>query len=574
MIASLASTLALVVSLSTSAAAPVPAADPRLRLLDAMAGELERNQARLKLGENPAPYFLSYVVKDVDQRWVAGRYGALFDDQTLRDRRVYVDVRVGSHSFDSSISEDMDFNFSLKGTSYTARKEAPLDDDPAALRASLWIITDERYKAGLFNYLKKKGENVYVVEDPKRPPAFSVERPSVFVQPPTELGFDRERWARTVRVVSARFNADPRIFDADVRVTADKQVRYFVSSEGSRIVTEETLFGVHVFALTRADDGQLLDDSRDYYAFREADLPSDAALLRDADSLIVELARLRAAPAIDPYTGPAILEPNAAGVLFHEAVGHRLEGDRQDNDAEGKTFRGQVGKPVLPGFLTVVDDPTRERQGSQSLNGYYRFDDEGVPAQSVTLVEKGMLRGFLLSRHPVEGFPQSNGHGRAQLNRRPVARMSNLIVTSTRQVSDAELKRMLIAEAKRQGKQYGLIIRDITGGNTNTSSFGYQAFKGVPRRVFRVDVRDGSETLVRGVEIVGTPLSAMNKILATGQTQGVFNGFCGAESGSVPVSTVAPAALLQEIELQRVVEGKDRPPLLDNPAAVAPRITR
>jgi predicted Zn-dependent protease len=573
-IASLASTLALVVSLSTSAAAPVPAADPRLRLLDAMAGELERNQARLKLGENPAPYFLSYVVKDVDQRWVAGRYGALFDDQTLRDRRVYVDVRVGSHSFDSSISEDMDFNFSLKGTSYTARKEAPLDDDPAALRASLWIITDERYKAGLFNYLKKKGENVYVVEDPKRPPAFSVERPSVFVQPPTELGFDRERWARTVRVVSARFNADPRIFDADVRVTADKQVRYFVSSEGSRIVTEETLFGVHVFALTRADDGQLLDDSRDYYAFREADLPSDAALLRDADSLIVELARLRAAPAIDPYTGPAILEPNAAGVLFHEAVGHRLEGDRQDNDAEGKTFRGQVGKPVLPGFLTVVDDPTRERQGSQSLNGYYRFDDEGVPAQSVTLVEKGMLRGFLLSRHPVEGFPQSNGHGRAQLNRRPVARMSNLIVTSTRQVSDAELKRMLIAEAKRQGKQYGLIIRDITGGNTNTSSFGYQAFKGVPRRVFRVDVRDGSETLVRGVEIVGTPLSAMNKILATGQTQGVFNGFCGAESGSVPVSTVAPAALLQEIELQRVVEGKDRPPLLDNPAAVAPRITR
>jgi TldD protein len=149
--------------------------------------------------------------------------------------------------------------------------------------------------------------------------------------------------------------------------------------------------------------------------------------------------------------------------------------------------------------------------------------------------------------------------------------MSNLIVTSTRQVSDAELKRMLIAEARRQGKQYGLIIRDITGGNTNTSSFGYQAFKGIPRRVFRVDVRDGSETLVRGVEIVGTPLSAMNKILATGQTPGVFNGFCGAESGSVPFSTVAPAALLQEIELQRVVEGKDRPPLLDNPAAVAPR---
>jgi len=565
-------TLTLVVALGAGPVGPAaPPSDARLRLLDAMAGELERNQERLKLGENPAPYFLSYAVKDVEQRSVAGRYGALFDDQTLRDRRVYADVRVGSHDFDSSISEEMDFNFSLKGTSYTARKEAPLDDDPAALRAALWIITDERYKASLFNFLKKKGENVYVVDDPKRPGAFSRERPSVYLQPPREFPFDRERWKRTVRATSARFNADPRIFDADVRVTADKQVRYFVSSEGSRIVTEETLYGVHVFAVTRADDGQLLDDSRDYYAFREADLPSDEALARDADAVIAELAQLRAAPAIDPYTGPALLEPNAAGVLFHEAVGHRLEGDRQDNDAEGKTFRGQVGKPVLPSFLTVVDDPTRAAVGGQSLNGYYRFDDEGVAAQAVTLVDHGVLKSFLVSRHPVEGFPQSNGHGRAQLNRRPVARMSNLIVTSSRQVSEGDLKKMLIAEAKRQGKPYALIIRDITGGNTNTSSFGYQAFKGVPRRVFRIDVRDGSETLVRGVEIVGTPLSAMNKILATGPTPGVFNGFCGAESGNVPVSTVAPATLLQEIELQRVVEGKDRPPLLDNPAAVSPR---
>jgi TldD protein len=566
-------TFALLVSLSTT---PSPAAgeDARLRLLEAMSGELERNHARLKLGENPAPYFLSYTVKDLEQRWVAGRYGALFDDGSIRDRRVYVDVRVGGFDFDSSTSEEMDFNFSLKGTSYTARKEAPLDDDPAALRAALWIITDERYKASLFNYLKKKGENVYVVDDPKRPQAFSHEKPTVFVQPPTAFPFDRAHWTRTVRMVSAQFNSDARIFDADVRVTADKQVRYFVSSEGSRIVSEETLYGVHVFALTRADDGQLLDDSRDYYAYREADLPSDAALQKDAEAVIKELAQLRAAPAIDPYTGPAILESNAAGVLFHEAVGHRLEGDRQDNDAEGKTFRGQVGKLVLPDFLTVVDDPTVASLSGQSLNGFYRFDDEGVPAQRVTLVDKGVLRSFLVSRHPVEGFPQSNGHGRAQLNRRPVARMSNLIVTSSHQVSDAELKRMLIAEAKRQGKQYGLIIRDITGGNTNTSSYGYQAFKGIPRRVFRVDVRDGSETLVRGVEIVGTPLSAMSKILATAQTPGIFNGFCGAESGSVPVSTVAPATLLQEIELQRVMEGKDRPPLLDNPAAVAPRVSR
>jgi predicted Zn-dependent protease len=258
-------------------------------------------------------------------------------------------------------------------------------------------------------------------------------------------------------------------------------------------------------------------------------------------------------------------------VLFHEAVGHRLEGDRMDNDAEGKTFKGQIGRAVLPPFISIVDDPTLATLAGKSLNGYYQYDDEGIPAKRVPLVESGVLKNFLLSRHPVDGFLQSNGHGRGQSNRRPVARMANLIASSTKQVSDAQLKQMLIDEAKRQGKPYGLIIRDIQGGNTNTSSFGYQAFKGIPRLVYRVDARDGKETLVRGVEVVGTPLSAVSKIVATGKTQGVFNGFCGAESGNVPVSTVAPATLLREIELQRVVEGRDRPPLLPSPASEPPQ---
>ncbi|HUM12839.1 MAG TPA: TldD/PmbA family protein [Myxococcaceae bacterium] len=557
--------------LATALSAAPASVDPRLSILDAMKEELERNRTRLKLGENPPPYFISYAVKDLTQAYVAARYGALFDDSTNRDRRVFADVRVGSHEQDNSINEEFDFNFSLKGTSYTTRKEAPLDDDLTALRTSLWLITDEKYKGGLFNLLKKKGEAVYVVDDPKKAPSFSREQPSAFIGPAVSYTFDRARWTALVRKVSARFNEAGKIFDTDVRVTADKEVRYFVNSEGSRILTEQTFYGVHLYAVTRADDGQLLDDSRDYYGFRESELPSDERVMKDAEMLVQELLALRAAPAIDPYTGPAILEAEAAGVLFHEAVGHRLEGDRMDNDAEGKTYKGQIGRAVLPPFITIVDDPTLATLGGKSLNGFYRYDDEGIPAQRVTLVDAGVLRNFLVSRHPVDGFLHSNGHGRAQANRRPVARMANLVASSTNQVSDAELKRMLIAEAKRQGKPYGLIIRDIQGGNTNTSSFGYQAFKGIPRLVYRVDARDGKETLVRGVEVVGTPLSAVSKIVATGKTQGVFNGFCGAESGNVPVSTVAPATLLREIELQRVVEGRDRPPLLPSPASEPPQ---
>ncbi|MCP3101743.1 TldD/PmbA family protein [Myxococcus sp. K15C18031901] len=547
--------------------AAAPAQDPRLLLLDAMASELTRSQQQLKLQTHEAPYFLSYQLKDYDQQVIAARYGAIFLDDGYRERRLYVDSRVGSYDFDSSVAEGLEFSFSTKGTSYTSRKEGPLDDSPLALRTALWLITDEKYKSALFQYLKKKGEDVYSVEDPKRPPSFTKEKSTTFVQPPVTNPFNRERWLKLARDISAQFNAHPELFDSEVRITADKVTRLFVSTEGTQLVTEETLYGLHVSAVTRAPDGQLLDDSRDFYAPTEAGLPDDTRVRESAAKVIEELLALRQAPAIDPYTGPAILAPEASGVLFHEAVGHRLEGDRQDGDNEGKTFKGQVGRQVLPSFLTIVDDPTQRALAGEPLNGYYLFDEEGVKGQRVALVEKGVLRNYLLGRRPVEGFLQSNGHGRSQGNLKPVARMANLIVESTKQVSDAKLKQMLIDEAKRQGKPYGLIIRDITGGNTNTSNYGYQAFKGVPRMVYRVDVKTGQESLVRGVEIVGTPLSAVNRILATGQKQGIFNGFCGAESGNVPVSTVAPAALLQEIELQRAVEGKDRPPILSSPAA-------
>lgn len=534
-----------------------------------MAAELTRNHEQLQLKGHEPPYFMSYQLKDYDQVAITARYGAIFTDGTSHDRRLAVDVRVGSYEFDSSVPEEMDFLVSTKGTSYYARTDGPIDDSPTALRTALWLMTDEKYKSALAQFLKKKGEDVYTVEDPKRPASFSKEKPNTYAQEPVAFPFDREHWRQVARNVSARFNAHPELFDSDVHITADKVKRLFVSTEGSRIVTEETLYGVHVTAVTRADDGQLLDDSRDYYSPTETGLPDEAKLNEYADKVITELLALRKAPAIDPYTGPAILAPEAAGVLFHEAVGHRLEGHRQDDDREGKTFRGQVGKQVLPGFISIYDDPSVRTMMGEPVNGYYLFDEEGVKAQRVALVEKGVLKNYLLSRQPVEGFLLSNGHGRSQSSQKPVARMANLIVDSSKQVSDEELKRQLIAEAKRQGKPYGLIIRDITGGNTNTASFGYQAFKGVPRMVYRVDVRDGKESLVRGVEIVGTPLSAINRVVASGQKQGVFNGFCGAESGMVPVSTVAPAVLLQEIELQRTMEGKDRPPILTSPAATS-----
>ena len=548
--------LALALSLSP--------ADPRLPILDAMGQELERTAASLRLDGYEPPYFVAFQVREASGAEIAGRSGAVVNDVARRDRRLAVDLRVGSYQFDSSGGDEV---MVLGGDppTWSAPREAPLDDDPAALRQALWLVADERYKEAVSSFFRKRSRDVYRPEEPGRAPSFSREPPVRHVGPSRPLTFDGERWRRTVRAASAAFRDHPHVFDSLVRITADRQVRWLASTEGTRLVTEQRLYAVHVLASARAPDGQLLEGNRDFYAADEDGLPGIETLQRAASELAGELRALMAAPAIDPYTGPAILEAEAAGVLFHEAVGHRLEGERLDDDKEGQTYRGQVGQPVLPPFLTVLDDPTLAAAAGTPLNGAYAFDDQGVPGQRTVLVDQGKLVGFLLSRRPVKPFTRSNGHGRSQGLRPPMARMANLVVESSRQVDAAALKRQLMAEAQRQGKPYGLVIRDITGGNTNTQSWGYQAFKGTPRLVYRVDARTGAETLVRGVELVGTPLASVNRILATGDTPRVFNGYCGAESGFVPTATVAPAVLVGELELQRVARAQERGPVLPSP---------
>ena len=544
--------------------------DPRQRQLAAMAEELQRAHKSLQLRGHEAPYFLSYAVRGVDTQELGAKYGAVFIDRHRRDKRLQVDVRVGSYQFDNTGTPEM-FEFEGSDSGYSAGREAPLDDDPAALRNALWLLTDETYKKALSAFLKKKGKQVYRPDDPEMPPSFSREESQAAVDPPLPFPFDRAGWVRELREQTERLGAHPELFDSHVRVSVDHEEREFASTEGTRLVTERVIYAMHVQAWARAPDGMLLENSRDFYGAKESELPRGEELARRIDVMVAELLALRQAPVLDPYTGPALLEPEAAGVLFHEAVGHRLEGERQNDDKDGHTFKGQVEKPILPFFLTILDDPTQRAAGPVSLNGYYRFDDQGVPGQRTTLVDKGVLKTFLMSRAPVQGVPpHSNGHGRSAPGRDPVARMSNLIVESARTMPWPKLKEALIAEAKRQEKPFGLIIRDVTGGNTDTSGYAYQAFKGQPRLVYKVDANTGAETLVRGVEIVGTPLLSINKIIATGEERRVFNGYCGAESGYVPVSTVAPTVLVSEIELQRTRKDTGRSPVLPSPWAKPP----
>ncbi|MBP7126711.1 TldD/PmbA family protein [Myxococcota bacterium] len=530
-------------------------------VMSAMTQEMDRSRQRLRLEGYDAPYFLAYTVRDLDRHYVAGKAGAVFQSQSTRTRNASVDVRVGSYDMDSSEDADAFFNPRQK---WTPNSVAPVDASIPALRTVLWLLTDYRYKAALMSYLQVKAREV---NDPKAREAGSMTRedPLVLVEEAPPWSFDRKRWEGVVRQVGAIATGYPEIFDSSVEVAATRLTRWMVTSEGVRVRTVDDYVQVMVVAVTRAEDGMLLQDTATWYGRSTAELPDPKEVESQARDLLERLRRLRTAPVLEPTSVPVWMYPEATGVFFHETVGHRLEGQRQSGEEEGRTFKGQVGQRILPDFVDIVDDPLLQAQAGVSLNGYYRVDDEGVHARPAVLVERGILKGFLMSRRPLPGFDRSNGHGRSDGFQPAVGRMANLVIRGTSPVPHSRMKELLLEEVRRQGKPFGLIVQGIAGGATNTSSYGFQAFKGVPRIAWRVDAETGEESLVRGFEIVGTPLASINKVLATSDRYGVFNGYCGAESGMVPVSTVAPDMIFAEIEIQRAQEAAERPPILPPP---------
>jgi len=296
-------------------------------------------------------------------------------------------------------------------------------------------------------------------------------------------------------------------------------------------------------------------------------LPAQAEMEAAIRELGTSLEALRKAPVTEPFNGPAILSGRAAAVFFHEVLGHRLEGQRQRGTEEGQTFTKEVGQAVLPNFLSVADDPTLTTFGKTWLSGNYEYDDEGQKARRVELIQDGVLKNFLMSRLPIASFSASNGHGRAQAGKVPTGRQGNLIVTSTKMEPENKLRKQLIEEAKKQGKPYGLYFEDISSGFAVTQRSSPQAFQVIPLVVWRVYVDHRPDELVRGVSIVGTPLAAMKSIVATGDKYEVFNGECGAESGTIPVSAVAPAMLVSTMETQKQAQGTARPPILPIPGS-------
>jgi TldD protein len=528
-------------------------------LLDVMASELDRNFQVLKEKSDPPAYYLSYAITEQDYSIISASFGAVTAHDQGRSRTLDVSVRVGSPKLDNY--------HRVRGDRARFTSGAPLtvDDEPGAIRRRIWLDTDRAWRAATERLVKiRTGTQVRVAEEDESDD-FSQEDPQVHLQDRQPAVFRASEWEPRLRDLSKRFGRYPGVLTADVTVVWQDETRYFTDSAGSRLRHGRGYARVVISARGKAADGMDLGTGATFEAADPARLPSQAELAKAVDRVAQDLEALLKAPVSDPYVGPAIFSGRAAGVFFHEIFGHRVEGHRQKDESEGQTFTRGVGTRVLPEFLSVTFDPTRRDAAGTDLNGWYLYDDEGVAARPVQVVEDGVLKTFLMSRSPVRGFDRSNGHGRRQPGYEVVARQSNLLVESSRTVPEKRLRELLIEEVKRQGKPYGLYFRDVTGGFTQTARGGVQAFKVLPVLVYRVYPDGRPDELVRGADIVGTPLASFGKILATSDRTEVFNGYCGAESGRVPVAAVAPALLVSEIEIEKRASAQDRPPLLPPP---------
>ena len=526
-----------------------PPADSLMTTVDS---ELRREMEALSK-QNQPPYYLAYRINDSRIISIHSSFGSLTANTIDHNRTMITDIRVGNYDLDnthvSDDPDDFDYENSMGNIS-----QLPLENQPKAIQYAVWRETQDSYRKALDAYRKIKS-NQNKKEETSTPTAdFSKEASAIYNDPPLqtiESFIDAAVWAARIKRLSTPFLSEPDIIEGDVSLQAGVERKYFISSEGSRIAQNRTFVYLHINGSIRAEDGDIVPLYQSYFAFDPAHLPSEEAILLDVNNLIAKLKLLRAAPVAEPYSGPAILYARAAGVFFHEIFGHRVEGHRLKDKTDGQTFKDKLKEQVLPKTLSVVFDPTLQNFNGQALNGYYQYDDEGVPGQKVTVVEKGILKTFLMSRSPIESFSKSNGHGRGQADNEAVSRQSNLIIENEKVVSMKDLRKMLIAECKKQKKAYGYLFTDVVGGFTTTQRYMPNAFNIFPTEVYRVYADGRPDELVRGVDLIGTPLAMFAEITAADDNRQVFTGFCGAESGSVPVTAISPSLFVKRIETQR-----------------------
>ena len=532
------------------------------RLSDILDEEIKREMQVLGK-QDPPVYYLSYRVDDISTVSVSASFGALTRSDEAKARYLTLTVRVGSPTLDNFHQIRGQGNYAMLGMA-----DLPLTDDRLAIRQVLWSATSDAYQQAVATLSKVKANIAVKAEEEDKSPDFWLGQPNLFLEPPLkpeEILCDKGLFEKRLKKYSAAFLNDPAIFSGSSGFDFQIIRKYFVSSSGDKIAQNSTGARISVSGVIKARDGMELPLMETYFAFKPTGLTSDETVLNDVNRLVTNLVALKEAPIAEPYSGPALLSGKAAGVFFHEIFGHRVEGQRMKNEDDSQTFKKKVNELVLPAHLSVRCDPQAREFAGQALNGFYLYDDQGCPGRRVNVVENGILKGFLMSRTPIDGFPESNGHGRAQCFMQPVARQSNLIVETSRSRTQPELRAEVVALAKAQHKPYAYYFDEVVGGFTQTGRFMPNAFNVTPTLVYRVYTDGRPDEVVRGVDLIGTPLSMFSQIDQAGGPTEVFNGVCGAESGGVPVSAICPMLVVKTIETQKRAKSQERPILLPRP---------
>ncbi len=531
-------------------------------LLDILSDELKRNFDGLASEPLP-PYYIGYGLTEVQSVNIISTGGKTLRSVDALNRVLDIDLRGGSYDFDNThIIRGQSFNFG----SARGGVNLPLENIKDAITQKIWLATDNKYKGAIQRYEKALSNKAVKIKEDDLSADLSREKTVVDISEEIlRPSIDKSKWEEKLNQLSVKFSAHPWIFSAQVSLSLEYKTKYFVGSDGTKLRWTQAAARLMVNAKTKAEDGMSLPLYNSYFSFHPENLPSIDYISKDIDRLIVTLSKLRQSPIAQTYSGPAILSGEAAGVFFHEIFGHRVEGHREKDPNSSQMFKKMVDKEILPDFISVVFDPNKKELQGNELSGYYPYDDEGIKSQKVVSVVSGKFKSFLMSRSPIENFPVSNGHGRRQQGRKAVSRQSNLIVETNKTVTIAELRDKLIEECKNQNKEYGLLFDVVQGGFTFTSRTIPNAFNVMPLVVYKVFTDGRPDELVRGVDLIGTPLATFKNIMASGDDLGVFNGICGAESGGVPVSACSPSLLISHIEIQKKRKSQAKLPLLPPP---------
>ncbi len=530
--------------------------------LDQLEIELKNNFNGLKKKEI-APYFISYSLTETNVVKIYSSYGKIVADQNVHSKTLDVSLRVGDYSLDNThIIRGSSFEFGSGNFS----PQIPLEFNSESIKQAAWLATDKAYKAATERFEKVQTNKAVKIEEEDLSDDFSKENPVVDIRELQEFPkYNKDELINKLNNISKEFLNYKWIYSATAFITVELKNKYFISTEGTKLRWSEPYIRLMVNISTKSEDGMSLPIYKDYFVYDINKLPSNDIIMEDVEKMISTIDGLRNAPLMGTYSGPAILSGEAAGVFFHEIFGHRVEGHREKDPNSSQTFKQSVGKEVLPDFINVVFDPTRKERDGRDLSGNYPYDDEGVKSQKVVAVENGVFKGFLMSRIPIEDFPLSNGHGRRQEGYEPVSRQSNLIVESKKTISRNQMKDKLIELAKEQEREFGLLFEKVQGGFTFTSRTIPNAFNVLPLVVYKIYVNGRPDELVRGVDLIGTPLTTFENIVAASDEIGIFNGICGAESGGVPVSASSPSLLVSKIEVQKKQKSQSKLPILEAP---------